>query len=183
MTNRIRRFMLGICMCLCLSSMALAQTVTGSVSGTVTDTTGSVIPGAKVEVVNVATGVTNSTTSNETGTYYIQYLRIGSYKITFSSMGFSAQVIGPFALEIDQVAKIDGKLKVGAASEVVTVTDSLAPILNTENATISSTITSNTIANIPLNGQNFMSLTAFLPGSVNTEPAASTGALPSGRTG
>jgi len=162
--------------------MAYAQTVTGSVTGTVTDTTGAIIPGAKVEAVNVATGVTNSTTSNGTGTYFIQYLRIGSYKITFSSPGFGAQVIGPFALEIDQVAKIDAKLKVGQASEVVFVTDSLAPILNAENATIASTITSNTIANIPLNGQNFMSLTAFLPGSVNTEPAVSNGSLPSGRT-
>jgi hypothetical protein len=139
------------------------------------DATGSVIAGAKVATVNVATGVTNNATTNGTGMYYIQYLRIGSYKITFSAPGFNAQVVGPFALEINQIAKIDGKLNVGEASEVITVTGTLAPILNTENATIASTITANTISNVPLNGQNFMSLTAYLPGSVNTEPAASSG--------
>ena len=178
--GKVARWLL--CICFCMGYMAYAQTVTGSITGTVMDTTGAIISGANVEVVNVATGVTNNTTTNETGSYYIQYLRIGSYKITFSSPGFGTQVIGPFALEIDQIAKLDAKLKVGATSEVVAVTDTLAPILNAENATIATTITANTIENIPLNGQNFMSLTAFLPGSVNTEPAASTGSLPSGRT-
>jgi hypothetical protein len=155
--------------------MALAQTVTGSVTGTVTDTTGSVIAGAKVVLTNVATGVTTITTTNGSGIYQVQLLRIGSYKVNFSAPGFGAQVVGPFALEIDQVAKVDAKLKVGAASEVVTVTDSLAPILNAENATIATTITSNTIENIPMNGQNFLSMTAFIPGAVNTEPASTSG--------
>lgn len=135
-----------------------------------------------VAVVNLATGVTNNAVTNESGIYYIQYLRIGSYKIKFSAPGFSVHAVGPFALEIDQVAKIDAKLKVGAASEVVTVSESMAPILNAENATVATTITANTIENIPLNGQNFISMTAFVPGSVNTEPAMSVGGLPSGRT-
>jgi hypothetical protein len=162
--------------------MAFAQTTTGSVTGIVTDPTGAVLAGVNVAVVNLATGVTNNAATNESGIYYIQYLRIGLYKIKFSAPGFSVQEFGPFSLEIDQVAKIDGKLAVGSASEVVTVTDTVAPILNAENSTIASTITANTIANIPLNGQNFVSLTAFIPGSVNTEPATSSGSLPSGRT-
>lgn len=179
-SGNITGFVLG--MCLCLSSIAFAQTVTGSVAGTVTDATGSVISGAKVTIHNLATGVTNETVTNGSGIYYVQFLRIGLYKVSFSSPGFNGESVGPFALEIDQVAKIDAKLKVGSASEIVVVSDSLAPILNSENATIASTITSNTIENIPLNGQNFVSLTAFMPGSVNTEPAMSGGSLPSGRS-
>lgn len=178
--GKLTLLFLGIC--LCLGSMAFAQTVTGSVTGTVTDTTGAIISGAKVAVVNVATGVTNNSATNQAGIYYIQYLRIGSYKITFSAPGFSAQVVGPFTLEIDQVAKIDAKLKVGSTSEVVTVSGGMAPILNADNATIASTITANTIENIPLNGQNFMIMTSLMPGAVNTEPAMSVGGLPSGRT-
>ena len=174
---------LRICLAILLGlgTVAWAQTVTGSVTGTVTDATGSVLAGAKVSVVNQATGVTSAGETNNAGIYYIQYLRVGQYKMTITAPGFKVQSYGPFALEINQEAKINAQLKIGEASEVVTVTDTLAPIINAENATLASTIDSNTIANIPINAQNFMSLTQFMPGSVNTEPAVSTGALPSGR--
>jgi len=178
MANYLR---LVLAIILLSASATWAQTVTGSVTGTVTDSTGSVIAGSKVAVVNQATGVSSEAETNPVGIYYIQHLRVGSYKLTITAPGFKAQSFGPFALEINQEARINAALKIGDTSEVVTVTDTLAPIINAENATLASTIDATTIANIPINSQNFMSLTQFMPGSVNTEPAVSTGALPSGR--
>jgi len=166
-------FVLGLC--LWSGFQALAQTVTGSMTGVVTDASGSVIMGAKVEAQNLATGVKNTGFTNDAGIYYMQYLRIGAYKLTVSAPGFNTQNYGPFNLEIDQKVKIDAKLKIGEATEVVTVSDTLAPILNTESATVGTTISSNTISNIPLDGQNFISLVGFLPGAVNTQPASASG--------
>jgi hypothetical protein len=80
-----------------------------------------------------------------------------------------------FTLEVNQTAKIDGTLSIGDASQTVEVHDQLQPILDTENATISSIFTANTIQNFPLNGRNFSSITMFIPGAVATEPTGMTG--------
>ena len=80
-----------------------------------------------------------------------------------------------FTLEVNQTAKIDGTLSIGDASQTVEVQDQLQPILDTENATISSIFTANTIQNFPLNGRNFSSITMFIPGAVATEPTGMTG--------
>jgi hypothetical protein len=168
--GNITRFFLGIC--LCLSSITFAQTVTGSVTGNVSDNSGLMIAGATVTVMNVDTGITDTTITNGSGIYYIQYLRIGKYEISFTAPGFATSNFGPFSLEINQLAKINATLQIGAKTEEVTVRSEAAPIMNAESATVASTITSNTISNIPLNGQNFMGLAAFIPGAVNTEPAS-----------
>ena len=114
------------------SGLAYAQTITGSITGVVTDPTGSVIPGAKVTAINTSTGVTNTATTNGAGIYYLRFLQIGQYKITIEGAGFKGLTTQPFTLEVDQVAKIDGRLETGAASESVTVTNELQPILDTD---------------------------------------------------
>jgi hypothetical protein len=154
---------------------ALAQTVTGSISGTVTDQAGAVIPNAEVIAKNVATGVDVRGTSNQSGQYSIRFLQIGRYTVTVKQPGFNEATYGPFTLEIDQTAKVDAKLAVGAATTNVQVNNEVAPILNTENGTIATTFSANTIENIPLNGRNFSTLTLFLPGSVSTQPSGLTG--------
>jgi hypothetical protein len=157
------------------SGLAYAQTITGSITGVVTDPTGSVIPGAKVTAINTSTGVTNTATTNGAGIYYLRFLQIGQYKITIEGAGFKGLTTQPFTLEVDQVAKVDGRLETGAASESVTVTNELQPILDTDNSTLTTTFTANTIQNVPLNGRNFSSITQFLPGSVDTSPAGMSG--------
>jgi hypothetical protein len=146
----------------------VAQTVTGAIRGTITDASGAVIAGAKVNVTNVATSVTTSEMTDGSGSYSIRFLQIGQYRITVEAPGFETAKYGPFSLEIDQTAKIDFPLKPGAASTNVEVSDQLQPILNTENATLGETFTENTINSIPLNGRDFSQLTVFTPGAVST---------------
>jgi hypothetical protein len=160
---------------LALAVPAFAQTITGNISGTVTDASGAVIPGAVVTATNTATGVAVNGTTNGSGQYSIRFLQIGQYTVTVDRQGFTESKYGPFALEIDQTAKIDAQLTVGAETTTVKVNNEVAPILNTENSTIATTFSSNTIENIPLNGRNFSSLTLFLPGAVSTQPQGLSG--------
>src|ERR1700683_4361353 len=89
------------------SSVALAQTVTGSISGQVTDQSGAVIVGATVTAENVGTSVSTSTKTNASGVYTIRFLPVGTYTVTVEANGFSVHKTPPFALEIDQTVKID----------------------------------------------------------------------------
>jgi hypothetical protein len=153
------------------SGLAYGQTITGSITGVVTDPTGAVVAGASVTAANTSTGVVTTATTNNDGVYYLRFLQIGQYTLTIEGVGFKELTTEPFTLEVDQVAKVDGKLQTGTASESVTVTNELQPILDTDDATLTTTFTANTIENMPLNGRNFSSITMFLPGSVDTSPA------------
>lgn len=152
---------------LCAGSYAAAQTVTGSVRGVVTDQTGSVVPDANVVATNATTGVKVTTKTDKAGVYNIQTLPIGSYIVSGTKSGFATVSVGPFNLEIDQIAKVDIKLQVGSVSTNVEVSSDATTVLQTENAAMGTTITSNTLENIPLSGQNFLSATLFVPGAVN----------------
>ena len=149
---------------------AAAQTITGSVSGTVTDPSGAVIPGAKVAATNVDTGITVTDTTNSAGIYNIRFLQIGRYKVVTTAKGFTTQTFGPFSLEIEQTAKVDAKLTVGSDSTKVDVSTEQVPLLDSEDSTIATIITANTIENVPLSGRNWSSLSLFTPGAVSTNP-------------
>jgi len=151
-----------------VSLSGVAQTVTGAIRGIVTDSTGAIVPNATVTATNVATSVPTVAKTNQAGEYAIRFLQIGRYKLAVEAPSFTTASYGPFALEIDQTAKIDIALTVGAASTTVEVSEQLQPILNTENATLGQTFTENTINNVPLNGRDFSQLTAFTPGAVST---------------
>jgi hypothetical protein len=153
---------------LCLSLSGVAQTVTGTIRGIITDSSGAIVAGATVTATNTATNVATVAKTNSVGEYSIRFLQIGQYTVAVEASGFSKASYGPFALEIDQTAKVDIPLSVGAENMTVTVTDELQPILNTENATLGETFTENTINNVPLNGRDFSQLTVFTPGAVST---------------
>ena len=157
-----------------LTSAALGQTVTGSITGQVTDPSGAVIVGANVTAVNVGTSVKTATQTNASGAYTIRFLPIGTYTVTVEATGFTTQQISPFALEIDQTAKINASLKIGVSSTVEVEAD-IHPILDTTDSSLGNTISTNEIANIPLNGRNFSSLTLYQPGAIDTDPTGLTG--------
>src|SRR6185312_8320964 len=92
-----------------------------------------------------------------------------------AAAGFSTQTIQSFSLEINQTAKVDATLTVGASDTKVEVEGNVAPILNTNDASLGITLSTNEIANIPLNGRNFSSVTLFQPGAVATDPQGMTG--------
>ena len=176
MNSRHRRLSFLLCPVMASLSVApvLAQNVTGSVSGTITDASGAVLPNAAVSVRNVDTGVATSTTANGDGVYSVRFLPIGRYSVTISAAGFTQQTIPPFTLEINQTAKIDGKLSAGGSDTSIQV-DTTAPILNTNDSSLGIALSTNEIANIPLNGRNFSSVTIFQPGAVVTDPQGLTG--------
>jgi hypothetical protein len=150
---------------------ALTQTITGSITGTVTDPSGAVVAGAKVTATNVLTGVKTQVTTNPSGIYSLRFLQIGQYKIGVEAPNFSAQNTSVFALEVDQEARVNVTLKLGAANSSVIVTDT-APILNTENATTGDTITAAAASELPLQARNFSSLTLLVAGAVSPNPMA-----------
>jgi hypothetical protein len=149
-----------------LTLQGMGQTVTGTVRGTVTDPSGAIVTGATVTATNTASAVATVTKTNGAGEYSIRFLQIGQYKVTVSAPGFETANYGPFALEIDQTAKIDIPLRIGATNTTVDVSGQMQPILNTESATLGETFTENTINSIPLNGRDFTQLTVYTPGSV-----------------
>lgn len=149
------------------SGIMQAQTVTGSITGEVTDRTGAVLAGARVIAHNLDTGVDTATTTNPSGAYTIEFLPIGHYEVRVRANGFQTAVIPAFSLEVLQTAKFNVSLHVGSAESTVSVS-SVAPILNTETPTVDSTFTANTISNLPLNGLDFSALTLYVPGAVDT---------------
>src|SRR4029077_3409864 len=157
----------------CVSSV-LGQTVTGSITGVVTDPSGAVVVGANVTAVNTATSLKTAVQTNASGVYTIRFLPVGTYALTVEAGGFTTQKVSPFALEINQTAKIDVTLTIGATTTVV-VQEEIHPILDTTDSSLGNTISANEIANIPLNGRNFSSLTLYQPGAIDTDPTGLTG--------
>ncbi len=157
-----------------LAPATFGQTVTGSITGVVTDQSGAVVVGANVTAENSATSVKTSAQTNASGVYTIRFLAIGTYTLTIEANGFSTQKIPPFALDIDQTAKVNASLTIGASSRVE-VREEFHPILNTTDSTLGNTLSTNEIENIPLNGRNFSSLTLYQPGAVDTDPTGMSG--------
>src|ERR1035437_4373301 len=175
MRTNLFRYVVGCCLVtlLCLAS-AFGQTVTGSITGLVTDPSGAVVVGATVTAENTATAVKTSAKTNAAGVYAIRFLPIGTYTLTINATGFATEDVAPFSLEINQTAKFDVKLRI-AGSTTVEVKETFHPILDTTDATLGTTLSTNEIQNIPLNGPNFSSLTLFQPGAVDTDPTGMTG--------
>jgi hypothetical protein len=153
-------------------SPLVAQTITATVRGTVTDPAGAVVAGASVTARNVDTGVKTSTVTNQDGAYNIQFLPIGTYTVSATGAGFETSTVSPFVLQIDQIAKIDIKLKVGSVSTTVDVTSDTSPQLQTQSATLGTSISATELEGLPLSGLNFQSAGMFVPGSVNPDYAA-----------
>jgi hypothetical protein len=153
-----------------LTILALAGSLygqpTATIVGNVRDATGAVIGGAKVEARNVETGLVRNTVSTDTGDFEIPLLPIsGSYTVSVSKEGFQTSQFTGIRLQVDQRARLDTTLNVGATTERVLVSD-VAPILNTESGAIGQVIGNKTIVDLPLNGRNFVQLASLLPNAI-----------------
>lgn len=146
-----------------------AQTITGTFTGTLTDPSGSVLPKAKVTATNTATNVQFSANTNDAGIYNILFLPIGEYRLTAELTGFKKAQLGPFKIEVNQIARVDIKLEVGDVSQSVEVTG-VAPILQTEATDTGQSLNAEKLTALPLKSRNFVSLTLLIPGSVSPNP-------------
>jgi hypothetical protein len=164
--------MAAVAALVCLSSASLvAQTTTASVTGTVTDSSGAIAPSVRVTATNVGTNLTYNTNTNDSGVYNLLFLPVGQYTVSTDKQGFKKTVLGPFTLEVNQIARVDIALQVGDMTQSVEITG-VSPILQTESTATGDTITASRLGSIPMNGRNFASLTMLIPGAISTSPNA-----------
>src|SRR5262245_212648 len=141
------------------------QAVTGSIVGSVTDASGAAIAGAKVIIAETSTGIARTATTNSEGGYVMPYLQPGIYRIEVEKTGFKKSTVNDVRLATGQSVRVNLTLEVGQITEVAEVT-SQAPLLQTESADISQSFEAKKISELPLNGRNFQSLMALVPGVV-----------------
>src|SRR5947199_4457846 len=141
-----------------LIATAFGQTITGSITGAVIDPSGAAIPGARVAATNHGTNLKSSVVSNAAGEYNLLFLPIGRYTVEVEAPNFKKLAIGPFALEVDQIARVDARMEVGQTTQTVEVKD-VAPILQTEATQTGGVITGAVASSLPLPGRNFTALT------------------------
>src|ERR1700746_1383055 len=146
-----------------LDSAALAQS-TASLSGTVTDATGAVVPNASVTATNQGTGVASVTQVDTSGAYLFPALPIGMYRIEVSAANFQTAEISNLKLEVATSITQNVQLKVGEAREKVVITAEAALVDITTTST-GQVINDKTVQEIPLNGRHFTDLSLLTPGT------------------
>src|SRR5438034_1295161 len=142
---------------------AFPQGNTGRILGNITDATGALIPGATVTITDVERGTSRTLITDEAGAYNAPSLPPGTYRIRAELTGFKTTERPNVVLEIGKELKIDLGLEPGAINEKVEVTDEV-PLVETANAVLGGTLQPGTIADLPLNGRNFMNLLQLRPG-------------------
>jgi len=138
---------------------------TGTILGTVTDSTGAIIPNVKVTVTNTATNSAFHTVTSSAGDYNAPSLQPGMYSVSAESKGFQKSVTTGFKLDVDQKVRVDLALKPGAVTDTVEVT-AQAVTLDTDSAALSQLVSQQQVEELPLNGRNFMQLLLVGAGAV-----------------
>jgi hypothetical protein len=159
---RMRFVALFAAFVLCLAIPGWAQDE-ATIVGTVTDTSGAVVPGAKVTVANPDKGFTRETTSNTAGDYTVAKIPIGDYQVTAEASGFQKLLRTGISLNGGQTLRVDLQLTVGQVNQEVTITGNVEKV-DTENGTVSDVIQGQQVRELNLNGRNWMTLVLLAPG-------------------
>ena len=162
---------------LAVPQAALPQVLYGTLTGNVTDTSGGVAPGVKVQALNVGTNVAKSTTTDERGVYLFSDLLPGAYDVTFDTKGFKTLVQKDVRIVSNAVRRVDAKLEVSGVTEAVEVVAAPA-VLQTDRADIHVTQTARQVNDLPLAGslgRNYQSLMQVVPGAVIVRTEAANG--------
>lgn len=138
-----------------------------TITGTVTDSTGAVVPEAKVTITDDATKVSTVNFTNSSGNYIVPGLSVSSYSVTVAKAGFKNYTVTGVELHPTETVQINGVLAVGAASETVTVgaTSTYVELSTPEN---SAYISGEDVSSLPMNGRNYQAVAGLLPGVINT---------------
>jgi hypothetical protein len=147
-----------------------AQVDTGAITGVVSDRTGAVMPGVLVRIVQIETNSLTDLQTADAGFYSAPSLRPGRYEITVTKEGFHSQKSQPFDLRVQDRAEVTFQLEVGSTSSEVTVT-ATASLLESETSSLGHVVEKKNIADLPLNGRNFIQLAILGQG---TSPAQRT---------
>src|ERR1700758_493770 len=158
-----------------IQPLVFAQLTTAGIVGTVSDPSGSRIPGVTVTALQIETSTPTTTTTDSSGNYTFTNLKIGKYSLTFQKEGFQRTVQTNVDLGIAQIIRFDIALKVGSVSQTIEVSDA-PPLLQTETSSLGSIETEQRIVDLPLNGRNFFKLTYNFPGANEGATGTSAGA-------
>lgn len=166
-------------------SVAVGQSTTATIIGTISDPSGGQVPNAQVTAKNVDTGLTRTVTSGEDGSYRIEFLPVGKYSIEVTaSSGFKKAFRTDIVLQVDDTIRTDFTLEVGQVNETVTITDE-TPQINTSTPELGRTVQTKEIENLPLVERNVFALLDLTPGvqSNNTGIATASAATNSNTLG
>lgn len=140
-----------------------AQSSSGTFLGVVRDSTGAVVPGASISIVNQDTGFRREATTDNSGEYEMPYVPLGNYTISCKSTGFKAVERRGVNLQVDQKARIDFTLAVGEVSETVTVSEA-APLVKSASSEFGEVVQKKAVQELPLNGRNYVQLVHLTAG-------------------
>src|SRR4051812_47067193 len=167
-TNTSSLRMVAVLLCLLFAPiLTSAQTITATITGTVTDPTGAVVPGATVTATSKETGLSKTATTNDDGRFTITFLNPGLYEIKAEGSGFKQAVRSDIKLETAQTAELDFPLTVGGADETVVVSDASTPLLSTETSQLETTIETKLIEDLPTVDRNIFSFVNIVPGVID----------------
>jgi Carboxypeptidase regulatory-like domain/TonB dependent receptor-like, beta-barrel/TonB-dependent Receptor Plug Domain len=160
-----------------ISIRAYAQVAGGTLTGSVTDSSGLVIPGAEVSIKNIATGLTRDVTTDAAGFYTAPNLLPGTYDVSATALGFATELRTGITLTVGAQQVLNLTLRVGAVTEKVEVAGQ-APTVQLATSTISAVVNSTTVRELPLNGRSWTDLATLQPGvtAIQTQASFSVGA-------
>jgi Carboxypeptidase regulatory-like domain/TonB dependent receptor-like, beta-barrel len=150
------------------ASLAFAQLPSATILGVVRDASGALIPGTTLTATNTETGLSRMVISGDDGSYRFAALPVGSYEVRAALTGFQTAVRSGLTLAVGQDAVINFTLEVGQVTETVEVTGE-APLVNTTSSSLGGLVTEENVADLPLNGRNFIDLTFLQPGVAKNE--------------
>jgi hypothetical protein len=146
---------------------SFAQEFRGSIAGVVSDATGATVPGAKITVTEINTGTKVDTASDGAGHYNVPFLLPGDYDISIKASGFKEYLRKALHLGAGETPTVDAKLEVGATQTTLEVTDTV-PLINSENASVGSTLSAKEVEDLPSNGGTPMMLAVYTMGVTPT---------------
>ncbi len=161
---RLAMFMLPALMLLC-GAPARGQSTFGSIVGAVSDATESVVPGAKLTLINLATNESRSTVADSAGLYQFLNLLPASYRLQAEHPGFKQFVWEPVVVGVQQTVRIDVRMLLGSVTETVEV-KSITPLLQPATSSLGEVVERRKVEDLPLNGRNPLALVALVPGVV-----------------
>jgi hypothetical protein len=145
-------------------SSLFASGPTGTVTGTIKDPSGAIIPKARVIVTNEETNSARTAETNDGGDYTVALLPIGRYRVAVECAGFRRSVLRSVIVDVDQTVRVDFALHVGAITEEVRVTET-PPIVQTDTSTLGQVVNERLVEDLPLNQRNFLSFALLVPGA------------------
>jgi Carboxypeptidase regulatory-like domain len=172
-TGLVRGLLLWLAaVCICAAPTLAQTSVTGALTGTVTDPSGAVIVGATVTATNHGTGQERTTTTDANGAYKFSLLSPGDYDVKFSARGFETAEVPSITVNVTETPVLNRALQIGSQAQHITV-QSNAQIIQTQNATVGQLVGSHEVIALPLSSRNYTQILNLAPGVVNNVNQAS----------